>query len=64
MNITQNQELKDRIIDLARRKATGTPGMLAEKLNVSERNLYRILDVLKDEQGLKYCKRRKTYFLD
>lgn len=63
MNITQNLELKRRIIELVQRKATGTPCDLAQKLNVSKRNLYRVLRDLKDEEEIEYSRLRKTYYL-
>ena len=64
MNITQNKELKDRIIELAQRKATGTPCELAEKLMISRRNLFRILRDLKDEERIRYSRTRMTYFFE
>jgi len=64
MNITQNQELKQRIIDLARMKATGKPRNLADRLNISERNLYRLVKCLKEEEtGIYYSDIYQSYVL-
>jgi len=52
-------------IELAKKKATGTPKELASKLNVQERVLYRFLDSLKsDGLEFKYCRTIKSYCLD
>ncbi|MGD1834274.1 MAG: hypothetical protein ACPKQO_00950 [Nitrososphaeraceae archaeon] len=48
---------------MVQRKATGTPCDLAQKLNVSKRNLYRVLRDLKDEEEIEYSRLRKTYYL-
>lgn len=65
MNITQNQELIERVIKLADRKATGTPYELSYKLGVSQRNLYRILDCIKDlGMPITYSRMLKTYILE
>ena len=48
MNITQNHELIEIVIKLADRKATGNPSELSDKIGVSQRNLYRIIDYIKD----------------
>lgn len=37
----------ERLHNLIRRKATGTPTKCAEKLNISERQLYNTLDLMK-----------------
>ncbi|MDN5199905.1 HTH domain-containing protein [Fulvivirgaceae bacterium BMA10] len=39
----------DRIDCLIRMKATGSPDELAHKLNVSKRQVYRYIDMLKDQ---------------
>ncbi|PKQ63553.1 hypothetical protein BZG02_09280 [Labilibaculum filiforme] len=65
MNITQNKELIERVIYLAKRKATGTPMQLAERLSISERNLYRILEFLKDsEKSISYSRTLQSYIVD
>lgn len=48
---------------LIQSKSTGTPEELAAKLNISQRQLYRILHYLKEmDAPVSYCKCRKTYF--
>jgi biotin operon repressor len=53
----------ERINQLIRLKATGSPAELADKLDLCERQVYRIIEDLKDS-GLPilYCKKRKTYY--
>jgi biotin operon repressor len=52
-----------RIHQLIRLKATGSPKELAAKLNICERQVYRIIEDFKDT-GLPilYCKRQRTYY--
>jgi hypothetical protein len=52
-----------RLDDLIRRKSTGTPKELANKLDISERWLYVLLDELKNELGcpIKYDRKRRSY---
>lgn len=42
----------DRIEDLIRKEATGTPQQLAAKIGISRRMLYNYLDYLKNEKGI------------
>lgn len=58
-------EKRHLFVELAKKKATGTPEELAEKLEVKERTLYRFLSDLKTS-GLKfnYCRIKKTYYLE
>ena len=59
-NIIQTLE---RINQLIRLKATGSPSELAEKLSICERQVYRIIDDLKDSGlPIQYSKKRKTYY--
>ena len=55
--------LLERLHALIRRKATGTPKSLSERLEISERTLYRHIDDLK-ALGLpiEYCKCTETYY--
>ncbi len=52
-----------RIDHLIRTRATGTPDQLADRLNISERHIYRLVGKLRD-QGLPigYDKFKSTYF--
>ena len=53
----------ERMDTLIRRKSTGTPKELAEKLNISERWLYIFLDELRSELDcpIRYDRRKKSY---
>ncbi|WP_101311259.1 HTH domain-containing protein [Labilibaculum manganireducens] len=65
MNITQNKELMERVMLLAKNKSTGTPNELSDKLGVSERNLYRILDSIKDLGiAISYSRTLQSYILE
>lgn len=48
---------------LIQRKSTGTPKDLAERLNISESTVYRLLKLLRNDMGLKikYCHKSKSY---
>jgi predicted transcriptional regulator len=45
------------------RKATGTPKELAQKLNISESTVYRLVKILRNDMGLsvEYCNKNKCY---
>lgn len=53
----------ERMDTLIRRKSTGTPKELAEKLNISERWLYIFLDELRSELDcpIRYDRRKQSY---
>ena len=52
-------------IELAKRRATGTPKELSAKLNIQERALYRLLDSLRTSGlGFTYSRTSKSYYLD
>ena len=52
----------ERLDFLIRTKSTGSPSELARKLQMSERNLYYILDLMKDLGApIAYSKSRKSY---
>jgi predicted DNA-binding transcriptional regulator YafY len=65
MKIEENQKVLERIVQLARKKSTGKPHELAEKLGVSERTVYRLKDALLD-QGLRirYSRIVDSYILE
>lgn len=47
---------------LIQNKMTGTPKVLAEKLNLSERIIYEYIKVLKELGGeISYCKTQQSY---
>ncbi|WP_372643807.1 hypothetical protein [Ancylomarina sp.] len=57
-------ERRKRFIELAQKKATGTPKELALKFGIQERVLYRFLDSLKsDGLKFKYSRSIESYFL-
>jgi transcriptional antiterminator len=60
MNITNIQLL----IELIEQQNTGNPAELAKKLAVSERMIYKYLDILKSEFNapIKYNHSQKTYY--
>ncbi|MDQ2179397.1 hypothetical protein [Marinifilum sp. D714] len=65
MNITENKEVKRKLIKLAIHKSTGRPKELADILSVCERNLYRIIEAIKDEGiNIRYSRPLKSYIID
>lgn len=65
MRFYEYQKKLIRIQELAKRNATGSPKELAEKINVSERTLFRLVQNIK-EQGveIEYCRKISTYFIN
>lgn len=52
----------ERIDRLTRLKATGTPTTLARRLEISERCLYRTIEMMKDFGApIYYCNNRQSY---
>ncbi|MBI9034149.1 MAG: HTH domain-containing protein [Bacteroidales bacterium] len=50
---------------LIEKKATGSPKILSEKLEVSERTVRRMLKHLKKHNvEIKYCRRAQSYILE
>lgn len=47
MKLIEHIHLLSRLDYLIRRKATGTPRHLAQRLNISERHVYRLINELK-----------------
>ena len=65
MNKLQKQSYKDRIVNLARLKGTGTPAALALRLEISERSVKRIVREIREEgTDIRYCQIRMTYVTD
>lgn len=51
-----------RLDNLIRRKSTGSPSQLAQRLGVSEATIYRYIQELKDMGApIKYCRERQSY---
>ncbi|MGK7390620.1 MAG: hypothetical protein ACNS60_09720 [Candidatus Cyclobacteriaceae bacterium M2_1C_046] len=62
MTFLQKLEVIDRIDGLIRRKATGSPKDLAQKIGCSERCLYSILNTMKQMQApIIYAPERGSY---
>ncbi|MEO1514740.1 MAG: HTH domain-containing protein [Bacteroidota bacterium] len=52
----------ERVHDLIRRKATGSPQQLANRLDVSIRTVYEIISTMKSLGGpIYYCHNRQSY---
>lgn len=63
MRLIEQLNLLSRLDNLIRRKATGSPNQLAGKLEVSERQTYRLINELKNLGfPIDYCKGRRSYF--
>lgn len=65
MNLFDDLFMLQRIDQLIRMQATGTPAQLASRLQVSERKVYRLLEQLKD-QGfpIAYDKQKESYYYE
>lgn len=62
MTFIEKLRVLDRIHHLIRRKGTGSPRMLAKRLNVSERTVYNIIADLRDLGAEVYfCPSRCSY---
>jgi len=63
MKFLKKIETLERLDQLIRLRATGTPDDLARRLGVSRRSLYDILNVMKEMNApIEYCTSRKSYF--
>jgi len=62
MKLFEQLRLLERLDQLIRLKATGTPRQLARRIKVSERQLYRLIQELKDLGfPIEYCKDCRCY---
>lgn len=62
MKLLESLERIDRIDNLIRRKATGSPKSLAQKLEVSERSIHRLIEMMKNMGApIYYCISRQCY---
>lgn len=62
--MTFDEKIKtiERIDHLIRTKATGTPSQLSSKLDISERCLYDLLNIMKELKApIRYCTERRSY---
>ncbi|WP_088341198.1 helix-turn-helix domain-containing protein [Robiginitalea sediminis] len=63
-NLTHIERIT-RLHHLIRMEFTGTPGEIAERLEVSDRTVYYLLDQLRDYGAqIKYDRSRRTYFYE
>ncbi len=64
MKFLTQMERYERILKLIKRKATGTPQELANRLDISESTLYEHIRVLKHRGAqIEYCPCRQSYLL-
>ena len=62
MSLIKRIQQIERINALIRRKGTGTPAELAKKLNVSERTVYNLIDLMiRMGAPIYYCNERKSF---
>ncbi len=62
MGLIEKLKQIERVDALIRRKATGTPGQLAHKLHLSERQVYNMINLMKDMGApIFFCSFRKSY---
>jgi len=63
MSTLKNLERLQQLHNLIDTQSTGSPGELADKLNVSERLVYNLIEQLKDfEAAICYSRKSKTYY--
>ena len=65
MKFYEYREQLERIENLAKKNATGTPKELANRINVSERTIFRLIQNMKDFGiEIEYCRKKNTYFIN
>lgn len=65
MRYLERVRILQRLDDLIRRKATGTPVDCANRLDVSRATFFRLLDELKSlDAPICYCRNRESYFYE
>lgn len=65
MTFVERLRLLDRLHHLIRRRSTGSPRVLAAKLDVSERTVYNLLDDLRALGAeVAYCHLNGTYYYE
>ena len=63
MTFLQKIKIIERLDQLIRMKATGSPDKLAEKLGLSRSTVYEIIDCMRSmDAEIEYCKVRQTYY--
>ena len=65
MDLAKKMLLVDRVHDLIKRKATGTPLELAERLDLDERDWYRLLREMRNMGfPIAYSPQRRSYYYE
>ena len=65
MKLFEEINLLERLDQLIRLKATGTPLQLAKRLKLSEREVYRIIAELRSmDVKIAYCKQKRSYYYE
>ena len=65
MTFYEYREQLERIETLAKKNATGTPKELANRINVSERTIFRLIQSMKDfGTPIEYCRKTNSYFIN
>jgi transcriptional antiterminator len=65
MSVYKFAEVLKYIDSLVKRKATGTPKELANRLNVSESTVYNHINLMKSlDAPIRYCNNRRSYVYD
>jgi DNA-binding MarR family transcriptional regulator len=50
---------------LTNKRNTGTPSELAQRINISERSLSRLIKTLKENNyPIRYCRTKQSYIID
>lgn len=63
MRFVDQLQMLDRMDQLIRLKCTGNSKTLSLRLGISRRNVYYLLDILKELGAqIEYCKKRKSFF--
>ncbi|MBL4709407.1 MAG: hypothetical protein JKY48_13300 [Flavobacteriales bacterium] len=62
MNLLEKIKLIERVDALIRRKATGTPSQLSKKLGISKRNVFNLINTMKEMGApISFCKNTNNY---
>ena len=62
MNLIEKLELIQRVDALIRRKSTGSPTQLSYKLEISKRNIFNIINTMKEMGApIRFCKQLDSY---
>ncbi|MDR1542800.1 MAG: DNA-binding protein [Prevotellaceae bacterium] len=65
MSVIETLERLNRLHLLIRQEATGTPAELAQRFGLSERQMYYLMDELRDcGADIKYSRKKLTFYYD